>query len=72
MAQTSKKEVVITVTQVKWEKTRTLVIELETFMREYRVPHKRLECITSFLIYVARTFKFMAPYPKVLHLNIYG
>ena len=72
MAQTSKKEVVITVTQVKWEKTRTLVIELETFMREYRVPHKRLECITSFLIYVARTFKWMTPYLKGLHMTIDG
>ena len=41
-------------------------------MREYRVTHKRLECIRGFLIYVARDFKWMTPYLKDLHLTIYG
>ena len=41
-------------------------------MREYRVLHKRLECIRGFLIYVARTFKWMTPYLKGLHLTIDG
>ena len=41
-------------------------------MREDRVPQKRLECIIGFLIYVARTFKWMKPDPKGLHLTIYG
>ena len=43
VAHTSNKELVITVTQVKWGKTRILVLELETLMRDYRVPHKILE-----------------------------
>ena len=38
-----------------------LVLELETLMREDRVTHKRLECIRGFLIFVARTFKWMTP-----------
>ena len=39
-------------------------------MREERVYHKILECIRGFLIYVARTFKWMTPYLKGLHLTI--
>ena len=41
-------------------------------MREDRVPHKRLECIRGFLIYVARTLKGMTPYLKGLHRTIDG
>ena len=40
-------------------------------MREDRVPHKILNCIRGFLIYVASTFKWMTPYLKGLHLTIY-
>ena len=72
MAQNPNKEVEITVTQIKWGKKRSLVLELETLMREDRVPHKRLECIICFLIYVARTFKWVTPYLKGLHLTIDG
>ena len=36
------------------------------------IPHKILECIIGFLIYVARTFKWMTPYLKGLHLTIGG
>ena len=39
-------------------------------MREERVYHKILECIRGFLIYVARTFKWMTPYLKGLHMTI--
>ena len=53
-------------------KTRILVLELETLMREDRVPHKRLEYIRGFLIYMARNFKWMTPYLKGPHLNIDG
>ena len=44
LAHTSNKEVAITATHIKWGK-RSLVLELETLMREDRVSHKRLECI---------------------------
>ena len=53
-------------------KTRSLVLELETLMREDRVTHKILECIRGFLIYVARDFRWMTPYLKGLHLTIDG
>ena len=51
---------------------RSLVLELETLMREDRVPHTRLECIRGFLIYEARTYKWMMPYLKGVHLTIDG
>ena len=41
-------------------------------MREDRVPHKRLECMRYFLIYVARTHKWMMPYLKGFHMTIDG
>ena len=39
-------------------------------MREDRLPRKRLECIRGLLIYVARTYKWMIPYLKGLHMKI--
>ena len=48
MAHTSNKEVEIIFTQVKRGKTRSLVLELETLIREDRVTQKRLECTTGF------------------------
>ena len=53
----SNKEVARKATHIKWEKSRSIVLELETLMREDRVPHKILECIRGFLIYVVRNFK---------------
>ena len=41
-------------------------------MREDMIPHKILECIIGFLIYVASAFKWMTPYLKGLHLTIDG
>ena len=70
MEHTSNKEVAITVTHVKWVKTRILVLELGTLIMEDRLSHKILECIRGFLIYVARTFKWITPYLKVPRLNI--
>ena len=72
MAHTLNKEVAITVTQIKWEETRSFVLELQTLMRYDRLYHKRLECIRGLLMYVASSFKLMTPYLKGLHLTIYG
>ena len=36
------------------------------------MTHKRLECIRGFLIYMAKTFKWMKPYLKGLHMTIDG
>ena len=41
-------------------------------MREDRVPHKILYFIRGFLIYVARTFKWITSYLKFLHMTIDG
>ena len=51
-------------------KMRNLVLELETLMWEYRVPHKRLEFIRGLLVYVARNYKEFMHYLKGLHLTI--
>ena len=59
-------------TQVKWEKMRSLVLELDILMREDGVPHKRLEFIRGFLIYLVTTSKRMTPYIKGLQLTIDG
>ena len=58
--------------EVKLGKTRSLVPDMDTLMRGYIVPHKRLECIRVFLIYVASTYKWMMPYLKGIYLNIDG
>ena len=36
------------------------------------MPNKRLEFIRAIFIYVARTYKWMIPYLKGLHLKING
>ena len=62
MAHTSSNEVVIIVTEVKWENMRSLVLDLEALMSEDKVPHKRLKCINGFLVYVARTYTWIMQY----------
>ena len=42
VAHTLSNEVVITVVEVKWVKTRSLVLELDIFIKEHRVPQKKL------------------------------
>ena len=64
--------VVATVTIEKWQKTKELILELSTLLREGKLPQKRLERIHGFLIYVSRTFRWMTPYLKGLHLTIDG
>jgi len=71
-------EVVATVTDVKWEKTRSLIQELQVMLDQgtaattRSVPRKRLECIRGYLVYVARTYRWMTPYLKGVHLTIDG
>ncbi|KAL7468881.1 hypothetical protein ACHAXS_009127 [Conticribra weissflogii] len=63
----------VTVTEVKWEKTRQGVREVESMLRKPEaMPRKRLEQIRGFLIYVSRTFRWMTPYLKGIHLTIDG
>ena len=67
-------EVVATVTQVKWLKTQGLIEELKDLLQKdpEHIPHKRLEQIRGFLIYVARTYKWVDPYLKGIHQTLDG
>ena len=64
--------VALTVTSAKWKKTRSMVEELSEMVRAGPLPRQRLLEIRGFLIYVARTYKWMNPYIKGLHLTIDG
>ena len=68
----TKGEVVATVSGQKWAKTRDVIREMATMMEEdaEAMPRKRLEQIRGFLIYVGRTYRWMNPYLKGLHLTI--
>lgn len=63
-----------TVTDLKWAKTQGLIRELVQMMEEDEeaLPHKSLLRIRGFLIYVGRTYRWMNPYLKGLHLVIDG
>ena len=57
-----------TVTEVKWRKSRTLVEEIRDMLHSSsELPHKRLEQIRGFLIYAARSYRWMTPYLKGIH-----
>ena len=64
------------VSQEKWDKTKALIGELEWIVQEARdtnsVPRQRLLEIRGFLNYVVRTYPWMNPYLKGLHLTIDG
>ena len=63
-----------TVSALKWAKTQSVVLEM-LHMLEYNkqaMPRKRLEQIRGFLIYVGRTYRWMNPYLKGIHLTIDG
>ena len=60
------------VSQKKWDKVKSIVRELDHFSTQLKVPRNRLEIIRGFLNYVARTYKWMVPYMKCLHLTIDG
>ena len=61
---------VATVTKEKWAKLQSMVRELLQLLLAGPMPHKRLEKIRGFLIYMARTYRWMTPYLKSLHLVI--
>jgi hypothetical protein len=57
----------------KWDKTKSMIRELATLLQAHddeKLPLKRLEQIRGFLIYVSRTYEWMPPYLKGLHLTI--
>lgn len=59
--------------QEKWNKAKLLIAELGDMIKNSTdglVNRKRLEQIRGFLIYVSRTYPWMPPYLKGLHLTI--
>ena len=69
----TKDELVALVSQKKWDKTKSMIRELKELLGardDGQLPRKRLEQIRGFLIYVSRTYDWMPPYLKGLHLTI--
>ena len=60
-------KVVATITKIKWKKTQSLIAEIADMLLDDLVHHKRLEQIRGFLIYVARTYRWVNPYLKGIH-----
>ena len=62
--------VTLLISDKKWDKTQKLVVELRDMLAEPILDRKNLERIRGFLIYVSRTYRWMVPYLKGLHLTI--
>jgi len=58
------------VSKEKWQKTQALVRELEEMLERDLLPLQRLLEIRGFLIYVVRTYSWLNPYIKGLHLTV--
>jgi hypothetical protein len=58
------------VLQEKWDKTKRLIAELEEMVARDCLPLTRLLQIRGFLMYVVRTYPWINPYMKGLHLTI--
>ena len=64
------KGVVLLVSNKKWEKSRALMGELNEMIDWPTLDRKNLERIQGFLIFISRTYRWMVPYLKGLHLSI--
>ena len=58
------------VSQEKWEKTQRLIAEMQDMASQDYFPLARLLQIRGFLMYVVRTYPWINPYMKGLHLTI--
>ena len=58
------------VSQEKWDKTKRLIRKMADMVERDCLPLARLLQIRSFLMYVVRTYPWMNPYMKGLHLTI--
>lgn len=66
----TKDQVSATITLVKWQRMQSLISELSDMSTASKIPHKRLEQIRGFLVYITRTYRWMTPYLKGLHLTL--
>ena len=58
------------VSQEKWDKTKLLILEMTGMVERDCLPLARLLQIRGFLMYVVRTYPWINPYIKGLHLTI--
>ena len=58
------------VSQGKWDKTKLLIAELGDMIPKGPLPLQRLLEIRGFLMYVVRTYTWLNPYIKGLHLTV--
>ena len=58
------------VSQEKWEKTKRLITEMLEMVSQDYYPLARLLQIRGFLMYVVRTYPWINPYMKGMHLTI--
>ena len=63
-------EVIGMVSQEKWDRTKALIQELSDLLSNPPLPLHRLLQTRGFLIYVVRTYKWLNPYIKGLHLHL--
>ena len=67
---TTEGRVVGMVSQEKWDRTKRLIAELQLLLSKGPLPLQRLLEIRGFLMYVVRTYTWLNPYMKGLHLTI--
>jgi hypothetical protein len=58
------------VSKERWEKVRKHVTNLKTWSNQSNIPHKELEKVRGFLVYVSLTYTGMVPYLKGIHLTL--
>jgi hypothetical protein len=65
------------VSQERWDKTRDKIRWIRDHLigrpvssKGFKIPHKPLESIRGFLVYVTRTYPEMTPYLKGIHLTL--
>jgi hypothetical protein len=76
--ETTDTEVLVSVSQERWDKTRTKVAWIVTELRarlmdekgRCTVDRKLLESVRGFLVYVSMTYPSMVPYLKGIHLTL--
>jgi hypothetical protein len=71
---TDDKGVYVTVSQEKWEKSRSMAVDTLQELKDNDgwLDHKTLERRRGFLLYVTRTYPALVPYIKGMHLTLDG
>jgi hypothetical protein len=74
--QTDSNQVERMLSQARWQKTKENIewireqLSAQPTPKGLKIPHKPLESIRGFLVYVSRTYPKMTPYLKGIHLTL--